>query len=136
MRQTIYSLLVNDPILAEHMGDRWIQASATHGEDDQAAGIARPFGAFRLSGTFAGMGQTNTKALEIWIHDETGSFLLIDKLLSRVREIVEALEQVQNPTTGNWIQEATWISFSPDLFDDARRTNTRMASFTLVGTGA
>lgn len=142
MRRTLYNLLVNDPVLSAVMGDRWVSAMGMDGlrtggpsDGDPALGLQRPFGVFRIAGDFPGMGSTYQRTLEIWIHDEEGSYTRIDSLISRVKDYLPTVVQVQDPMTGSWIQEISWVNNSPDLFDDARRTNTKMASFNLVGSG-
>lgn len=139
MRSLINQILREDPELSAALGDRWFSSGgfdAMTPANDPAAGMERPFGTFRIAGTFPGIGKTTQRSLEVWVHDETGSYVQIDRLIQRIKELLTETVQVQNTTTGAWIQEISWVNDSPDLFDDARRTNTKMASFNLVGSGA
>lgn len=137
MRRILYSILTGDEQLYPIFGDRWVTASGQHGTDlngDPAKGLPRPFGVFRLTGSYPGMGHITQRGLEVWIHDEPGSFDLIDNALKRVRDVLTSVEQ-RRGSNGSIIQQISWTNDSPDLFDDVRRTNTKMASFNLVGSG-
>jgi hypothetical protein len=135
MRAIIYNALVSDPVLSAVMADRWTTARGVDAELDQAAGFERPFGTFRIVNTTPGVSRTFLRSLEVWIHDDAGSYARIDPLIRRVKDLLTSLEQIYHVETDSWLQQCSWVADSPDLFDDARRTNTRMASFQLVGSG-
>lgn len=135
MRAIIYEALISDPALSAVMGARWTSARGVDAELDQAVGFERPFGTFRIVTTTPGMSRVFLRSLEVWIHDDAGSYTRIDTLIRRVKDLLTGLEQVYHSETDSWLQQCTWVADSPDLFDDARRTNTRMTSFQLVGSG-
>lgn len=136
MRAIVQKLLAEDSVLVATFEGRVVGSTGLDGEEDQAAGLDRPFITHRLTGTYPGSsGRVSTVGLEIWVHDEPGSYARIDPALSRIKKIFKEAVQVFDPATGVWLMEANFIQFSTDLYDDIRRTNTRMASFTLAGSG-
>lgn len=126
MRKTITQLLQGVPeVLSWHAS----------GSLDEAP--ARPFGTFRLALTQPGLtvrSPIRPVSLEVWVHDDKGSYLRIDRIL-------DSVEQVFGEVTGvsadpkEFISHADFGSRSPDLNDDSLGTACRMSNFTLIGRG-
>lgn len=130
MRKTVYSLLkdsVSDVVPAE----RWYQMGAV---DNQPI---KPFGVYRLSGTLPGVtsrSKSRPARLEVWVHDDPGSYTQIDGALSRIEDLLDAVVHVSS-APGESISQITYGSRSPDLNDDGFGSICRMSSFTLIGKG-
>lgn len=65
----------------------------------------------------------------IWVHDEPGSYVRIDNLLSLIRTAIKA----KSDLSGVGIFQAIWTGDGPDLADDYRKTILRTTSYRLVG---
>lgn len=130
MRRTVYSLL-SGSLLGYVPEDRWYQ----HGTIDETP--AKPFAVYRLSGTFPGVtarSKVRPVRLEVWIHDEPGSYIPIDSALDDVEGLLEAVVHV-SAAENESISQVQWESRSPDLTDDGFRTICKMSAFTLIGKG-
>jgi hypothetical protein len=73
------------------------------------------------------------RRLEVWIHDEEGSYSLIDKVIGLLYKNLDGLEHVTYGSSELIMCE--WVSDSTDLYDDGYRTNTKSTMFDIVGTG-
>lgn len=140
LRRIVQQMLVTDSALIDLVGGRVIGSTGLDGEGDLAAGVARPFLTWRLSGTYPGSSRrVSTLGLEVWAHQEPGSYLLVDKILKEVTRLFDGAIQVtdEDPEYRGmaWLMEATYQQHSPDLYDDIRRTNTRSVSYVLAGSG-
>lgn len=71
------------------------------------------------------------QALQVWAHDHSGSYEIIDKMLKRVTEVLLSLTHVQGGD-GKTVTCVDWTGESQDLYDDGFRTITRNAAFTVV----
>lgn len=69
--------------------------------------------------------------LQVWAHDHSGSYAVIDKMLARVRDILTAMTHVDG-ADGKTVTCVDWTGESQDLYDDGFRTITRNAAFTVV----
>lgn len=130
MRKTIYSILTTD-MSTEMVPGGWHQ----HGSLDQAP--VRPFGTYRLR--LSGSSVTSHSAsrevgLELWVHDDPGSYNRIDGILNELDTVFLAVVH-RSAAEGESISQTKWDSRSPDLNDDGLRTITKMTSFTLIGKG-
>lgn len=125
MRKVVYNLLTTNADLNALLENPiWYTGSAL----DQAP--AAPFGVFRFAGHPATFKRSGKHNLEIWVHDHRGSYTRIDDALEIIKDIFESVPAVFD---GQYIAEADWTNDSPDLTNEDYNTNTRMASFDLVG---
>lgn len=128
MRQTVFDLVTGDAELTSMIGrNSWFQGGSITEVPE------RPFVVIRLSGVFPGIGSTNKVRVEFRVHDERGSFTIIDNVVRRIREVLGEAEQIRGEQ--GWLICATWLSDSPDLFDDGFRTNMRSTAYDLTGQG-
>jgi hypothetical protein len=70
-------------------------------------------------------------SLQVWAHDHSGSYTVIDQMLKRVSDILLAMVQVDGGD-GHTVTCVDWTGESQDLYDDGFRTITRNAAFTVV----
>jgi hypothetical protein len=63
----------------------------------------------------------------IWVHDNPGSYLLIDAILRELREEMAGAVVEADGISSDWLGD------SPDLADDMRKTIVRNATFQLRG---
>lgn len=70
--------------------------------------------------------------LAIWVHDNPSDYSRIDRILSRLRAVLTALEGVVMPD-GSEVQVITWLSDGPDLQDDGHRTIVKVGNYQVVG---
>lgn len=126
MRRTLHSLLATAA-----PGMTWYQMGSI---DDTPK---KPFGVYRFSGDAPGItarGKSRVANVEIWVHDNPGSYLGIDGTLKAVEEKLDAVQHASS-AEGEHIAEARFISRSPDLNDDGFRTICKMTSYQLIGRG-
>jgi hypothetical protein len=132
IRSLVRNLLIADTdLLALIPADRWIQATAA---DDSPP--ARPFAVLRFAGTFPMQVRAASQcALEIWIHDNAGSYDRIDEIVKKVKATMASSDQATEDSYNTDLIHAEWSGDSVDLFDDGYRTNTKSTSFNLTGMG-
>ncbi|QPX62564.1 tail terminator [Arthrobacter phage Wollypog] len=129
MRTTVYNLLRGVSI--DIPDERIYQM----GSIDETP--VRPFMVYRLTGGGSGVTANHpSKAvrLEVWVHDQPGSYTRIDDTL---RDVEERFADVLHASyrEGESISQIAFDSRSPDLDDTGFRTICRMSSFTLIGKG-
>jgi len=89
------------------------------------APVDRPFMVIRLEETSRNVGRFQTATF--WIHDNPGSYLVIDALHAELRALIEGQVSEEGAIAVEWQGEG------PDLSDDARGTVVRSATYRLVG---
>lgn len=132
MRKTIMQIIGTAPeVIAEIPLSNWHQSSSIKETP------AKPFGVYRLSGT----GPSTTRRspvkevrLELWIHDEPGSYLRIDRLLGKLESTFNAVMHA-SAAEGESISQTAFDSRSPDLDDQGFGTICKSSVFTLIGKG-
>lgn len=126
MRKLIHAALIaSSPLTAVIPASRWIQGGAVDSPP------LRPFAIYRITDvppTVVGSAQPH---LQVWIHDDRGSYVRIDEILELVRTALYGAVPMENAT--HRIVDVEWTGDSPDLVDEGYNTNTRNASFTLTG---
>jgi hypothetical protein len=130
MRKTIMSLL-NEPTLTALVPGGWHQ----QGSLDIAP--ERVFGTYRLRGSTQSVTSRSPSrevGLEVWVHDDPGSYLRIDDILKELERILDGVVHV-SAAAGESISQTKFESRSPDLNDDGLRTICKMTSYTLIGKG-
>lgn len=132
MRKTILQVIAANPdVVAEVPADRWYQAGSV------AENPVKPFGIYRLSSTGPGVTRRSPSRevrLEMWIHDEPGSYLRIDRLLSALERTFEAVVHA-SAAEGESISQAHFDSRSPDLNDSGFGSICKATIYTLTGKG-
>lgn len=126
MRKLIHAALTSSlPLIAVIPAIRWIEAGAM----DNA--IVRPFGVIRIVDEPPSVVWSSQPRMQIWVHDERGSYVRIDSILALIRTALEAAVPMENAT--HRIVCVDWTGDSPDLVDEGYNTNTRFSSFTFTG---
>jgi hypothetical protein len=132
MRKTIMKLIELTPaVTAEIPLDRWFQASSVQENPE------KPFGVYRLAGTGPGVTRRSGSRevrLELWIHDEPGSYLRIDRLLTALESTLDAVVHA-SAAEGESISQTAFDSRSPDLDDSGFGSITKATIYTLIGKG-
>lgn len=144
MRGLIRNLLISDAELTAVIPEgRWF-GSGSIGNDPVARDNfsdtpPRPFAEIRFSMDSPGMAHITRRRLEVWVHDEYGDYSRIDRVIKRVKEVLESSQQVafSDPETheDSELMLAEWVSDSTDLYDGGYRTNCRSTGFDLIGKG-
>lgn len=119
MRKLVFGILSGIP------GIEWIQGGAA----DEAP--PRPFGVFRIVDGPSTDHHTLQPQIQVWIHDERGSYVRIDEFLDLVKSTLLSAAPVEDENSR--IVMVEWGGDSPDLIDDGYNTNTRYSTFTLTG---
>lgn len=94
----------------------------------------KPFIIYKIAGEFKGATRTSqhrTARLEVWVHDNKGSYVLIDGMLDSIERALDLAVHVQAGESR--ISQALWESRSPDLDDSGFGTLCKMTSYTIVG---
>lgn len=132
MRKTIMQLIAGTPNVIEEIPlDRWYQADSIKETPE------KPFGIYRLSSTGPGVTRNSPSRevrLEVWIHDEPGSYLRIDRLLTAVENTFKAVIHA-SAAEGESISQAAFDSRSPDLNDSGFGSICKATVYTLIGKG-
>lgn len=132
MRKLTHHLLTSDPTLVSLLpAEKWFARGAVKDSPQT------PFAVMAWAGVEAnGKGRTGTPRLTIWVYEHRGSFDLIDKVLARSKELLEAtFDYTWVDAPGERIVQADWEGSSVDLFDDLYRANTRNSGFRVIGSG-
>lgn len=129
MRKAVYRLITEDPVLPA-LGLPNGAVFASHGLDTPPM---RPFVILRWGLGDVGVGRQNTHDLAVWVHDEGGSYLRIDKLLNQIGQILTSAQPRLDDD--GWFTQASWLGSSEDLNDDGYGTITRNGRFRCVGEG-
>jgi hypothetical protein len=100
--------------------------------DADSVGL-RPYLVFRWGDTTPGMDVSRFRSLVVWVHDQPNDYSRIDKIISRLRDILTGMKAERTDT--GWITEIEWVTDSGDLSDDISRTILRTSTYTIVGSG-
>lgn len=133
MRKLLYRALTEDEtLLAEIPIDRWLSG----GSVDTTPAL--PFAVIKFGGgdVIPSPSRNPVSRVEIWIHDDKGSYTRIDRILGLVKTRLDGNGFVWSNLPDEWITQAEWTSTSGDLVDGGYNTNTRLASYKLVGRSA
>lgn len=130
MKTIVFRALSTDATLMGYIPTaRWFASSNV---DDLAQ---RPFAAIRWTGTSGGAGvpQTNRapQGVQIWVHDEPGSYDTIDKVIERVKVVLAGILNTASGT--EHIACARWEADSGELSDPDRGTIVRNTQWRVVG---
>lgn len=118
LRKLVVDRLGGDPQITAEVGDRIIQRSGMQLEVPEVKPfIVYHFGVGRATGPSALHARMDVA--HIWVHDEHGDYYRIDKVLDRVKIVLES-----TPAQENFF-EARWLEKSPDLEDPEMKTITR-----------
>jgi hypothetical protein len=129
MRAIIRNAIIADPalILLGVTGD-----ATLNGDVDTPDG--RPFLNLKWGTETPAFRETTTvtAGLDIWVHHEPWDYDPINKILARLRVVLQALGAARSPD-GSEVQVVTWQGNGPDLQDDGHRTIVKVGSFQVVG---
>lgn len=126
MREIIYGALTTDTTLLED-----IPAARWFAEGSVIDISVAPFAVLAWGPREGIMRAVSARSLRVEIHDSRGSYVLIDKILKRVEEVV--LAQIDVTQGDSRVTEATWITASGDLDEPEYKTNKRYAEFRIAG---
>lgn len=93
-----------------------------------------PFAVIRWGVENPGMGEMTRRLVTIWVHDEPGTYDTIDRILKRLKAILDGVANITDGQ-GNWLSLVTWQSDSGDLYDPGYRTITKNSTYEIIGTG-
>jgi len=126
MRELMYGLIARDPDLNLLIPEeRWYSSG---GMIDTPV---RPFAVMRFGVRSRGVGDTRRVPFTVWVHQEKGSFDIVDAVIRRIKVI---LEQSAGIVQGSTVLVcADWSGDSEDLQDPEHRTNVRTTGWTLIG---
>ena len=129
MRKAVYNLLTTDPTLAALLpAEKWYERGAVPDAP------RTPFAVLAWQGvTPNGRGRSGLARLTLWVYEHRGSYALIDSVLSRATDVLEAVEDFT--FDGQRITQADFEGSSVDLFDDIYRCNARNSGYRIVGSG-
>lgn len=128
MRSLIRARILATPaLIAIIPADRWF------GSGSIVDTPTRPFAEIRFGGVFPGMANITRRRLEVWIHDEEGSYERIDQVIGLLKTAISGMTNVQSGPSE--VICANWISDSTDLYDDGYRTNAKSTGFDVIGRG-
>uniref|UniRef100_A0AAU6R763 Tail terminator n=1 Tax=Micrococcus phage Kurnik TaxID=3092208 RepID=A0AAU6R763_9CAUD len=126
-RAPVYSILTTDPVLTS-LG---MTPQTLLGSSPLSSPEVRPFAVAKYGDEQAFIGSLAQQELQLWVYDEPGSYVNINKILVRARELL-TVEVVDRVVDGQRFSTAKWLGNSPDLYDDIYKCITRYATFTIV----
>lgn len=131
MRSLFRTEIIEDAIIIQDIpAERWKSSGSLNNENAPA----RPFAVIRFGVDSPGVGDIRRTQVTVWIHDEPGSYGRIDRILERLKAILNGKEHVSDGQ-GNEMIHCGWESNSGDLYDPGFKTISRNATFNLVGKG-
>lgn len=127
MRGTFLSALKSDAALGDIIHpDNWHSRGSLTDRPDEM-----PFGVVAFSVESPGLASIRRIAVDVYVHDERGSYLLVDSALDNVERVCQ--EMVHVKTARAEILQVEYSGRSGDLEDDGFRTMTRYSSFQIIG---
>jgi hypothetical protein len=127
MRTVLFNAVTSDPaLLALVPADGWLARGSVDTRPDTV-----PFVVMAVGETPRRMGATELVDITYWVHDERGSYVRIDGILSALEKFFENLGYQEG--TDYEVSAVEWQGRSPDLDDDGFKTATRNVSFRVVG---
>lgn len=132
MRDIIYAILQTGDLVNDK---RIYQASSLEGKPSDIVDPAEidrfPFIVYRLGPRTPGVMDDNIplterQALEVWAHDEGGSYKRIEAVLAELRPLL-----LLAPQTPPFVR-AEWVEDGPELFDDGFGSITRWSRYQLI----
>lgn len=127
MRKTFLQALKSDAAVAEHIRpEAWFSRGSLTERPKTF-----PFAVVAFSVADPGLSSVRRHAVDVWVHDELGSYVRIDEALDAIEKCVAGMTHVQGETAE--IMAGEFQMRSADLEDDGLRTLTRTSSFLLVG---
>lgn len=130
MKLALYQTVTGDAgVITLIPASRWYESGAITDTP------VKPFGVVRW-GTDLKLGPNLTvRTVAVWVHDERGSYDLIDDTLTEVRRVCAAMEGLEVPYTDgvSRITQCDWFQSSGELFDQEYKTNCRFAEFRVAG---
>lgn len=129
IRQVVFDLLANDPVL-NGLG---ITADSIFNANDVDTIRVRPFMITAWANTAPGMDRVRQRSLRVWVHDEPSDYRRIDDVLERVCELLTNQYGVITGDNGRSVLQIEWEGDSDDLSDDVQRTITRNSDYNVVG---
>lgn len=109
-----------------------IQAASAASDDNRPP---TPFAEVRWGLRQPGMGQMKRTTVEIFVHDEPGSYKRINRILAWLEARLDGKEHLADGE-GGWLNSVKWTGTSGDLYDTGFRTNMKSITFEVIGTGA
>lgn len=130
MRKLVWSLITGDATL----NAEGVVAASVLADQSVDSPTVRPFLVLRWGPVVRGVGSVQVRDLTVWVHDEPADFARIDRIIRRLRTLLESAVGMQEGG-GGWLVQADWQGDSADLADDAYGTITRNTSFRVVASG-
>jgi|GEM_PF-5951742 len=124
-RAAVYDLLSGDETIAE-LGVTGVYPtqSVDTPSDDR-------FLIIRNDAKQLSFGRRGPETCSIWAHDRSGDYGQIDKILERVKDLLEGA--IHRAGSDGWIlTTASWLGDGPDLYDPGYNTVTRWSDFKTV----
>lgn len=126
--QQVFTLLTTDTALTGlGMTPQSVFGAATAESPEM-----RPFAVIKWGSDTPFIGSVSSESLELWVYDEPGSFVEINKIIARARQVLceENVDIVG--VDGSRFSTASWRGTSRELYDDIYKCNTRFATFDVV----
>jgi hypothetical protein len=90
-----------------------------------------PFLAVRWGLTSRGVGSVTRQLFDVWCHNRDHDFLLIDKILLRIRNLFANVQAAH--AVDGYVTQIDWQGDGPDAHDDGYATVTRNSTYLLIG---
>lgn len=126
-RKAIYSMLTTD----ERLQALGMSQETTYGSATLQSPSESLFTVLKYGDDTAFLGMLSTQSLEVWVYDEPGSYVRINKVIDIVKQILTENVDVVDDDGGRFSQ-ARWMSTSRELYDDIYKRITRFATFNVV----
>lgn len=136
MRKLFAYAAKNTPALQSEVSTR-VYGSSSLGRGSVPPNPKKPFVVFReIDRLEADVAKDTSpdvcrRVFQVYVHDEKGGYVRIDRILDVLRETVRGLRD-QVSSTGARCIDAMWNSTSADTEDPTYDSNMKFATFTLV----
>jgi hypothetical protein len=127
MKSIVYDLLSDDDALHAlgFVKERWFDNSS------QIDVSVKPFAVLSWGASFGESRAMQGRTLEVYLHDDRGSYMTITDGLNRISDLMEDAADIN--ANGHRVTEANWIGCSGDLSDLDYKTNMRYVTFRVAG---
>lgn len=131
LRVTTFQLLTTTPALVAQVPlAKWFARGA------QIDKTQTPYVVLAWVGTLTTGGRNSTELLDVYVHDQVGSLVRIDKILDAIRPVLQgAMHYAGADGSGFPLVQADYLGKSQDGVDQGNGTAFRFSSWKILGGG-
>lgn len=131
LKATTYQLLTTQPALTDRVPtERWFRRAG------QVDASETPYVVLAWLGTLTTGGRNSAELLDVYVHDELGSYALIEATLADIKAVLLGATHYRGTSgTGFPLVQADYLGKSGDQVDQGNGTSFQFSSWKILGGG-